>query len=321
MVDKKKILCTGSGGFIFSNFVRYALKNNSNYSIASIDRCDDKNILNTIYSNKGHEFYIGDISNSHFVNVIFEIEKPDYVIHGAAKSFVDDSISGAGEFVNSNVLGTQVIIDACLKYNVKKMVYISTDEVYGQLKSEDEASWSESCDINPRNPYSATKASGELLVKAAGETHGLNYNITRSCNNYGPRQPRRNLIPVIISNIIEKKEVPIFGSGMQVRDWIHVQDNCQAILDVLEKGEDRNIYNISAKQEFTNVEVFQEVCNVLGGGYDLLKHVKDRPGHDFRYSINNDKIKDLGWAPTFKFKEGINHTVNWYKNNLWFVKK
>jgi dTDP-glucose 4,6-dehydratase len=200
MTVKKKILCTGSGGFIFSNFVRYTLKNSSDYSIVSIDRCDDKNILNTIYSNKGHEFYIGDISDSHFVNIIFEIEKPDYVIHGAAKSFVDDSISGAKDFVTSNVLGTQVIIDACLKYDVKKMLYISTDEVYGQLKSEDDVSWDESCDINPRNPYSATKASGELLVRTAGETHGLNYNITRSCNNYGPRQPRRNLIPVIISD-------------------------------------------------------------------------------------------------------------------------
>lgn len=320
-MSKTKLLITGSGGFIFSNFIRYVLKNYSTYSIASIDRCDSPKVLNTLYSNKGHNFHIGDVADSHFVDRIFELEKPDFVIHGAAQSFVDYAIRDAKDFVHSNVLGTQVIIDNCLKHNVKKLVYISTDEVYGQLKNDSEPAWNEESPLGPRNPYSASKAAGELLVKAAGDTHGLVYNITRSCNNYGEKQPNRNLIPAIITNILHNKEVPIYGTGMQIRDWIYVQDNCLAILKVLENGADNQTYNITAKQEFTNIEVFHEICNVLGRGHNLLKFVDDRPGHDFRYAITNDKIKEIGWKPSFKFRDGLAKTIKWYENNLWFVRK
>jgi dTDP-glucose 4,6-dehydratase len=319
-MSKTKLLVTGSGGFIFSNFVRYVLKNSKSYEIVSIDKCLLPQTINTLYSNKSHKFYIGDIADKHFVNTIFEIERPDFVINGAASSFVDDAIKDATDFIYNNIMGTQVIIDACLKWKVNKLLQISTDETLGQLTDENAPSWTEDAPLNPRNAYSASKASAELLVRAASETHGLKYNITRSCNNYGPRQPRRNLIPVIIANIIEKKPVPIYGQGMQIRDWIHVQDNCSAILKVLESAPDNETYNISAKQEFTNIEVFHEITKAMGQGYDLLTFVEDRKGHDFRYSIDNKKILELGWKPEWKFKsEGIQHTVDWMTANYWWL--
>lgn len=322
---KTKLIVTGSGGFILSNFVRHVLKDNSKYEIISIDNCKNKSVLNTIYSNKGHKLHVGDVADSHFIDVIFELEKPDYVIHGAACSFVDHSLQDPNEFVRSNVLGTQVIINACLKHKVKKLVQVSTDEVYGHLISEKDASWKEDAPLNPRNAYSATKASAELLVRAAGETHGLKYNITRSCNNYGPRQPRRNLIPVIIANILDGKSVPIYGKGEQIRDWIHVQDHCSALLHVLENAPDNETYNVASNQEFSNIEVFHEICNAFKTHYNvdahnLLTFVKDRPGHDFRYSVDSTKLKQLGWSPTWKFKDGIVQTLHWYNQNKWFIK-
>ncbi len=228
------------------------------------------------------------------------------------------------EFVKSNVLGTQVLIDAAIKYKVSKFIYASTDEVYGSLNNEDEKSWTEESPLNPRNPYSATKASGELLVKAANISHGLDYIITRCCNNYGPRQPRRNLIPVLIANILENKECPIYGQGMQIREWLHVLDHCKAIKLLIEKGELNSIYNISSGQEYRNIEVFNEICNLMGKGNELLKFITDpRKGHDFRYSVNCDKLKNLGWKTDFKFKGvdgGLAHTINFYKNNQWILK-
>jgi len=320
----KKLLITGSGGFIFSNFVRYILspngENKSKYRVVSIDKCTSPNVLNNIYANSGHKLHIGDIADSHFVDVIFQYERPDIVINAAAESFVDNSINNATPFIDSNVKGTQVLIDASLKYGVERFIQVSSDEIYGHLTSEDDPPWDENSPLNPRNPYSASKASAELLVKAAAETHGLKYNITRSCNNYGPRQPRRNLIPVIIANILENKPVPIYGQGLQIRDWLHVQDNCSAVLKIIESAPENERYNISSKQEYTNIEVFQEICNVLGKGYDLLQFVEDRKGHDFRYSITNDKIKALGWKPNWKFKQGLAKTVEWYQNNRWMLR-
>jgi dTDP-glucose 4,6-dehydratase len=318
-MGKVKLLVTGSAGFIFSNFIRYVLKNHANYQIISVDRFSHKT-LNSIYRNKGHIVHIGDVTDPHFIDMVFTLEQPDYVIHGAAESFVDHSIDETQKIVHSNVIGTQVIVDACVKHKINKLIYVSTDEVYGHLTSDTDPSWSEDAMLNPRNSYSATKAAGEMIVKAAANIYGLNYNITRSCNNYGPKQSVRNLIPVIISNILNNKDVPIYGQGMQIRDWIHVQDNCSAILNILENSSNEEIYNISSKQEFSNVEIFQEVCNTLGRGHNLLKFVKDRPGHDFRYSVTNDKIKKLGWNPSFKFKDGIVHTVNWYVNNSYFIR-
>jgi dTDP-glucose 4,6-dehydratase len=218
-------------------------------------------------------------------------------------------------------LGTQVIINSCVKNKVDKLIYISTDEVYGQLTDESAESWKEDAPLNPRNPYSATKAAGELLVKAASESFGLKYNITRSSNNYGPRQFPEKLLPKTIKCILENKPIPIYGQGLQIRDWTHVYDNCSALFAILNSGKDNETYNISANQEFTNLEVIQSVCNAMGKGHDLISFVEDpRKSHDFRYSVNTSKLRALGWKPTTKFKDGIVDTVNWYLNNQYFLK-
>lgn len=314
----KKVLCTGSSGFIFSNFVRKATFEKSDYNLVSIDACKEPNALNNIYMNRGHVFHIGNITDRQFIDVIFELERPDIVIHGAAESFVDSAIKDASNFVQSNVAGTQILLDASVKWGVEKFIYISTDEVYGQLSSESEISWKEDASLAPRNPYAATKAAGEFLVKAANVTHGLRYNITRSCNNYGPRQQIRNFIPKSIVSILKNEKMPIYGKGTQLREWIHVEDNCKAILKILKDGVDNETYNISSGHEFSNIEVFHEICNILGRGNELIQFVNDRPGHDFRYSVDSSKLRNIGWKPDNKFKNGLYNTVSWYEKNPWF---
>lgn len=318
MNKKQKVLVTGSGGFIFGNFIRQVFYEKKPYTISSIDKVRESHIIHNIYTNSNHAFYIADICDSHILHVLFQKEKPDVVIHGAAESNVDKSIKNTNPFTMSNVVGTQNVIDECLNINAR-LIYISTDEVYGSLNNENEEYWTEESPINPNNTYSATKASGELLVKAAARTHGLNYNIIRPSNNYGPWQTNEKLIPRIIQNILNKKEVPIYGRGEQIRDWIHVHDTCNAIFHIIDKGLNKEIYNITAQQEFMNVEVFQIICNVLGEGHNLLKFVEDRPGHDFRYAMSNDKIKSLGWAPCYKFRDGIKQTCQWYVTNKYVL--
>lgn len=320
MADRKKILVTGSCGFIFSNFVRKAVYDKQPYQLISLDRVS-LNTINSMYWNKNHTFHVADIRDQHVIDTIFKFEKPDVVIHGAAESFVDSSLLDPNSFVTSNVLGTQVIINACVKHKIDKLIYISTDEVYGQLTDESSESWKEDAPLNPRNPYSATKAAGELLVKAAHESFGLKYNITRSSNNYGPRQFPEKLLPKTIKCILENKPIPIYGQGQQIRDWTHVYDNCSALFSIINSGKDNETYNISANQEFTNIEVIQEVCNVMGKGHDLISFVEDpRKSHDFRYSVDTTKLKNLGWKATTKFKDGIVDTVQWYLSNQWFIK-
>lgn len=312
ILDQKKILITGSTGFIFSNFIEKVLKEYPEYIFISIDKCvASYNLLNI---NHNHKFYLGDIADEHFMNNVFELEKPDFIIHGAAESFVDDSIRSAGPFIHSNVVGTQVMVDMAMKYDVKKFIYISTDEVYGQLKPND-PSWTEETPINPRNPYSASKAAGELIIKAANQTHGLQYNITRCCNNYGPRQPPRNLIPKVTTCILNNQNIPIHGNGQQLREWIYVDDHCSAIMKVLKDAPSDEIYNIGSGVEYTNLEIVQKICNILNTGENLITFVKDRPGHDFRYSIDCSKIKKLGWNIEHSFEIGLPKCVNWYVDN------
>jgi dTDP-glucose 4,6-dehydratase len=320
MSRKKTVLCTGSCGFIFTNFLRIAVtKNKEDYKWASIDKLVPKHSIKNIYANRSHDFYIGDISDSHFINRVFDIVKPDIIVHGAANTHVDDSIKSAPSFIKNNVLGTQVLIDASVRYGVERFIYISTDEVYGQLKDGDPP-WTEDSLISPRNPYSASKAAGEMLVKAAYETHGLDYNITRSCNNFGPKQSSKNLIPKVIKCILNKKPIPIYGQGLQCREWIHVADNCQAILQILKNGQPNQTYNITANYEISNLEMVHTICNLMEYGHDLISFIDDpRPGHDFRYSITNNKIKSIGWEPKFKFKDGLNQTCSWYANNQWYL--
>jgi len=315
----KKVLITGTCGFIFSNFIRRAIHSKLPYKFVSIDRISTNST--NLYANKNHDFYLADLTDSHIVDKIFQFERPDIVIHGAAESFVDYSLTNPNAFINSNVLGTQVVINACIKHDVERLIYISTDEVYGQLTSETDAAWTEEAPLDPRNPYSASKACGELLVKAAHQSHGLIYNITRSSNNYGPRQTSEKLIPKAIKCIMDGQKIPIYGQGLQIRDWTHVFDNCSAIISVLNNGKPNEIYNISANQELPNIEVIQKICNAMGKGHDLISFIEDpRKGHDFRYSVDSSKIRKLGWEPAYKFKEGIVETVEWYKINQWMLR-
>lgn len=323
----KKILITGSCGFIFSNFVRKLayLVNKDNvtypYNIVSLDKVGNNN-LNAMYWNKNHTFYVADILDEHILKTIFELERPDIVVHGAASTFVDSSIENPNLFVLNNVMGTQNIINVCAKSNVEKLIYLSTDEVYGELKSEHDKSWLETDFPNPRNPYSASKYAGELLVRAASHTYGINFNIIRPSNNYGPRQFTEKLIPKTIKCILENKKIPLYGEGAQIRDWTHVFDNCQAILDIIQKGAVNETYNVSANQEFSNLEVVNKICSLMGDKHELISFIKDPRGncHDFRYSVNTSKIKSLGWKPNFKFNDGIKDTIYWYLNNQWFLK-
>lgn len=325
-MSRKKILITGSCGFILGNFVRKLSYLSSKdpekypYSIVSVDRVN-ANAANSMYYNKSHIFHVADIRDQHIMDTIFQFEKPDIVIHGAAETFVDASLADPNSFVTSNVLGTQVLLNSSIKNEVEKFIYISTDEVYGQLTHESDAPWTEDAELDPRNPYSATKAAGELLVKAAFQSYGLIYNITRSSNNYGPRQTPEKLIPKAIKCILNDEKIPLYGKGLQIRDWTHVFDNCSALMAILQKGKDNEIYNISAKQEFPNIEVIQEVCNAMKKGHNLISFIEDpRKGHDFRYAVDTTKIKELGWKPNFKFKDGIVDAIGWYMDNKWFLK-
>lgn len=316
-MTKKKLLITGHCGFIFGNFVRLLgrLPSNYEYEIVGVDRISGD--VNTIYKNRGLTFYPTDIRDQHVMDKIFQFEKPDFVIHGAAESHVDNSLVDPNVFITSNVLGTQVVINCCLKNKVEKMIYISTDEIYGHLASESEPSWKEDAPLNPRNPYSASKASGELLVKAAHQSYGLTYNITRSSNNYGPWQTPDKLIPKIIGCILKDQKVPIYGQGRQIRDWTYVSDNCSAILKILEQGKPNETYNISANLELSNIEVAQKICNIMERGHPLIEFVQDRPGHDFRYSIDTTKIKELGWTSQVKLRDGLEATIGWFVKNSW----
>ncbi len=313
----KKILVTGSCGFIFSNFMRKVMREKTPYTFVSVDKVIAPYNLYNVGLNRDHAFYMGDIADEAFINNVFLLEKPDIVIHGAAESFVDASIQSAGPFIHSNVVGTQVMVDMALKHGVERFVYVSTDEVYGQL-GKDEPSWTEETPINPRNPYSASKAAGELIVRAAGETHGLQYTITRCCNNYGPGQPPRNLVPRAIKSILADEPVPIHGSGKYIREWLYVDDHCTAILAILEKSPYNEIYNIGSGISCSNLDMVQKIGTCLNKT-PKIEFMKDRLGQDFRYSVEFSKTQKLGWKIAHTFDAGIEKCVKWYVDNGWFL--
>jgi dTDP-glucose 4,6-dehydratase len=310
----KKILITGVLGFIFSNFIEWAIDKYPEYTFIGIDKGIASYSLKSIFKHPRYRFYLGDVADQVFINNVFKIENPDFVIHGAAESFVDDSIRDIKPFLHSNVLGTSCMIEASLIYNIEKFLYISTDEVYGQLQIG-EKSWDENFVTSPRNPYSSSKLCGELIVKSAHETHGLQYLITRSSNNYGKIQPPRNLVPKIITQTINNKKIPIHGSGKNFREWLYVEDNCSAIMKVLESGAPNSIYNIGSGVEMTNLEMVSKICNILGKE-PQIDFIADRKGHDFRYSVDCSRIKQLGWYPKYNINDALEKTVDWYLHNI-----
>lgn len=315
-----KILVTGGCGFIGSNFIRYALKN-SDYEIVNLDKLtyagNLKNLVD-VQNDPRYKFYKGDICNFELVSFIIEKEKVDSIINFAAESHVDRSILSSQEFIRTNVTGTNVLLEVTRLYQLKKFLQISTDEVYGSLGPE--GKFTEETPLSPNSPYSASKASADLLVKAFHHTYGVPALITRCSNNYGPYQFPEKLIPLMIINTLSNKPLPVYGDGMNVRDWIYVEDHCEAILKVFEKGRIGEVYNIGAENEKPNIEIVKLILKELRKDESLITYVKDRPGHDRRYAIDATKIKtELGWKPSHTFETAIKETINWYiQNQSWW---
>jgi dTDP-glucose 4,6-dehydratase len=316
-----KILVTGGAGFIGANFVRYMLNSYLDYEIINLDAltyCGNLENLSGIEDNPNYNFIKGNINDKKLIHEI--VSDVDYIINFAAESHVDRSIENPEIFIKSNILGTQVLLDAAKGYGVKKFLQISTDEVYGSLGED--GYFKEDTLLAANSPYSASKAGADLMVRAYHETFGLPMNITRCSNNYGPYQFPEKLIPLIISNALEDKELPVYGDGLNVRDWLHVYDHCTAIDLVLHKGNLGEVYNIGGNNEKTNIEIVKLIIKNLDKPESLIKYVKDRLGHDRRYAIDSSKIQtELGWMPKYTFETGISETIQWYLDNLDWIKK
>ena len=311
-----KILVTGGAGFIGSNFVHYMLDTYPEDRIVNLDAltyAGNLENLADIEDDPRYTFVKGDITDRDTVTQIVS-SGVDAIVNFAAETHVDRSIEDPGVFVRSNIMGTQMLLDAAKTHHVSRYVQVSTDEVYGALGAT--GMFTEEMRLSPNSPYSASKAGADMLVRAYGKTFGLSVNITRCSNNYGPYQFPEKLIPLMIANALEDKDLPVYGDGMQVRDWLHVKDHCRAIDTVLRKGKPGEIYNVGGNNEKSNMELIRFILSVLDKPESLIKHVTDRPGHDRRYAIDNTKITtELDWKPSYTFEEGMKETVGWYLQN------
>lgn len=311
-----KILVTGGAGFIGSNFIRHILNTYPDYEIVNLDRltyAGNLNNLKDIESNARYEFMRGDICDSD--TALAAAKGCDAVVNFAAESHVDRSISSAKEFLTTNVLGTEVLLEVCRDLSIPKYLQISTDEVYGSIE---EGSFKETDNLYPSSPYSASKASADLLCLAHYTTFGTPVVITRSSNNFGPYQYPEKLIPLFATNLLEDLQVPIYGDGRNIRDWCYVEDNCRGIDSVLHKGSVGEVYNIGAGNEVTNLVITETILHYLDKPKSLMKFVADRLGHDRRYSIDTKKASALGWEPMYDFETAMNMTIDWYMNNEWW---
>jgi dTDP-glucose 4,6-dehydratase len=308
-----KLLVTGGAGFIGSNFIHYILKTYPDYAVVNLDKPTYAGDLESLSDVENHPNYcviLGDITNPTDVESAFQ-SSVDVVVHFAAESHVDRSILNPGVIVHTNVLGTQCLLEYARRYGVQKFIQISTDEVYGTLGQT--GKFTEDTPLQPNSPYSSSKASADLLARAYHETFGLPVIITRCSNNYGPFQFPEKLIPLTIIRAINGQSVPVYGDGLQIRDWLHVDDHCRAIDLVIHHGVAGEIYNIGCNNEWANVDVVKRILYELDQPHDLIHFVKDRPGHDQRYAIDASKIKrDLGWTPFISFEKGLAETVQWY---------
>jgi len=319
-----KLLVTGGAGFIGSNFVRMALTDKfPDFNIEDLTVLDlltyagDEENLKPVASDKRYKFVKGDIRDLELAKKL--MQDAEQVVHFAAESHVDRSIEGGSEFVSTNVMGTQVLLDAAKSTNIKRFVHVSTDEVYGSIS---EGSWPEDHPLLPNSPYSASKAGSDLLVRAYNRTHKLDTVITRCSNNYGQYQFPEKVMPLFITNIIEGKKVPLYGNGLNVRDWLHVDDHCRGIALALTKGRSGEVYNIGGGTELTNVELTHKILKAMGVGKEFIQPVEDRKGHDLRYSVDISKInKELGYSPQVNFEDGLQQTIDWYKDNQSWWKK
>jgi len=318
-----RLLVTGGAGFIGSNFVRRLLTDSTS-SIAKIIVLDKLTYAGTFENLEAFQddmrfqFIHGDINNQTLVEHLFE--KVDAVVHFAAESHVDRSILEAAPFIETNVLGTASLLETLRKFPEIKFLHVSTDEVYGSIN---EGSWNEEFPISPNSPYAASKASSDLLALAYQRTYGLDILVSRCCNNYGPNQFPEKLIPLFITNLIQGRKVPVYGDGKNIREWIHVDDHCDAINLILSKGESGQIYNIGSSFELSNLEITNLILETFNRGEDSIEYVSDRPGHDYRYSLDYSKAKSkLGYSPKIDFINGLRKTVDWYlENQTWWDSK
>lgn len=312
-----KLLITGAAGFIGSNFVQYMLEKYPDYEIVNLDAltyAGSLDNLKEVMHNPKHKFVKGRIEDGKVVNQI--MEGADVVINFAAESHVDRSIVEPQIFITTNVLGTQVLLDAAMRHKVKLFYQISTDEVYGALGLDSKERFTEVSPLQPNSPYSASKAAADLLAQAYHRTYGLPVVISRCSNNYGPRQHPEKFLPTVILNALKEKPIPIYGDGLYVRDWIHVLDHCCAIDVVMHKGKPGEVYNVGADNELANIDLARRILQILGKSKALLQSVKDRPGHDRRYAIDSTRIRrDLGWAPTITFDTGLTETIRAYTSH------
>ncbi|WP_148549889.1 dTDP-glucose 4,6-dehydratase [Paraclostridium bifermentans] len=317
----KKILITGGAGFIGANLIKYMIDKYKNYKVVNLDLLTyaaNLNNLKDIERNSNYKFIKGDIANREFIFKLFKDEKFDIVINCAAESHVDRSITEPGIFIKSNVVGTQVLLDACREYSVGRFHQVSTDEVYGDLPIDNpNLLFKEDGIIRPSSPYSASKASADLLVNSYYRTYNTPITISRCSNNYGPFQHNEKLIPLMISKILKNEKLPVYGDGRNIRDWLHVYDHCSAIDLIVHKGKEGEVYNIGGNCELSNIEIVKFLLENLNRSEDLITFVKDRPGHDLRYAVDSSKIeRELGWDRKYNFSYGIIETINWYKENL-----
>lgn len=314
-----KIIVTGGAGFIGGNFVHYMLKRYSDYKIICLDKltyAGNMETLEPVMSHENFKFIKADIVDRETIYRIFESEKPDIIVNFAAESHVDRSIEDPSIFLQTNILGTQVLLDACRKYGIHRFHQVSTDEVYGDLPLDrPDLFFTEETPIHTSSPYSASKASADLLVQAYHRTYGLPVTISCCSNNYGPYQFPEKLIPLMIANVLNNKPLPVYGTGENVRDWLYVEDHCNAIELIIHNGRVGEVYNIGGHNERTNLEVVQMIIRELGKGE--IQFVTDRAGHDLRYAIDPKKIhNELGWFPVTKFENGIKKTIRWYLEHM-----
>lgn len=313
----KNLLVTGGAGFIGSNFINHMLETRDDVFIANLDKLTYAGNLENLKGSEKHpnyEFIKGDIQDKELVDEIFEKYTINHVINFAAESHVDRSILSSELFFQTNVLGTHVLLEASRKYDIVRFIQVSTDEVYGSLGEE--GVFTESTPLSPNSPYAASKASADLMALSFEHTYDLPVIVTRCSNNYGPFQFPEKFIPLMIINALNEKKLPVYGDGLNVRDWIYVLDHCKAIELIWEKGDIEEIYNIGAEQEMKNIDIVKILLKHLNKSEELIEFVKDRPGHDRRYAIDAWKIKSqLGWKPEFTFEEALTDTINWYLSN------
>ncbi|MCD4703633.1 MAG: dTDP-glucose 4,6-dehydratase [Methanosarcinaceae archaeon] len=311
-----KLLITGGCGFIGSNFIHYIMEKHPDHQIMNLDKltyAGNPSNLKDIEENPNYSFVKGDICDPDTVDGV--MQDVDQIIHFAAESHVDRSIEDGSIFVQTNVVGTNTLLQSAFENGIKKFIHVSTDEVYGSIK---EGSFKEIDHLNPSSPYSSSKAGSDLLAMSYYSTYGLPVIITRCTNNFGPYQHPEKLIPLFLTNLMDNKKVPVYGTGQNVRDWIHVNDHCSGIDFVLNNGNIGEVYNIGGGSELTNLEITHRILVALGKDESMIGYVEDRMGHDFRYSLDCTKLKKMGWKPEYDFETALSNTVKWYIENRWW---